>query len=172
MTIGILSSCSNDDDTNTQTVTMRVNHYQNTGIAEGLFLTLLVQEGDNIGTTNWNRLYTTIEGFNYVPGHIYDLSVAIEDIDNPPADASSLKYTLLKIISTQDVDDDTLFEINLKINGQSFMTSSSGYQILNEITIDCNTLCDELDSRLENQDFVVGTFKRLDTNEIQLMEVE
>ncbi|MBK5192246.1 MAG: DUF4377 domain-containing protein [Flavobacteriaceae bacterium] len=153
---------------------MRINHYQNTGIGEGLFLTLMVQEGNNIGSDNWFKFYNTIEGFDYQPGYIYDIKVVVEQVDNPPADGSSLKYTLQEKKSTQEVDIETPFDIDLKINGQNFITknSSSDYELLNQIKIDCNNLCDQLGEIVENQDFVVGTFKRLRSNEIQLIELK
>ncbi|WP_299393726.1 DUF4377 domain-containing protein [uncultured Gelidibacter sp.] len=172
MIVGILFSCSSDDDHQTKIINMRVNHYQNTGMGEGLFLTFLVQEGNAIGTDNWTKLYNTIEGFDYKPGKIYDLSVVVEQVKNPPQDASSLKYTLKEIISTQDVDPEILFDIDLKTNGQSFVTTNSGYELLNQIEIDCNTLCDALNAALENKDFVVGTFKRLPNNDLQLVELK
>lgn len=172
ITIGILCSCSNDDANESRTIAMRVNHYQNTGMAVGPVLTLLVQEGDAIGTNNWSKFYTNIEGFNYVPGKIYNLSVLVEPIKNPPADGSSLKYTLLEVKSIQEVDNETLFDIDLKSNGQSFITTNSGYELLNQIEIDCNSLCDELKAAVQNQGSVVGTFKRVSSTEIRLVEVE
>ena len=172
MVMGVLFSCSDDDNVRPQTIDMRINHYQNTGIAVGPVLTLLVQDGDNIGTDNWTNFYSNIEGFNYVPGRIYNLSVLVEPINNPPADGSSLKYILQEVKSTQEVDSETLFDIDLKINGQSFITTTSGYGLLGQVEIDCNTLCDELDAKVQDQDFVVGTFKRLQNNEIQLVGLE
>ncbi|WNH09918.1 DUF4377 domain-containing protein [Thalassobellus suaedae] len=172
LTVGILLSCSNDNENQPQTIDMRINHYQNTGIGEGLFLTLLVQENSKIGSDSWTKFYNSIEGFNYQPGLIYDIRVMVEQIDNPPADGSSLKYTLREIKSTQEVNYETPFDIDLKINGQSFITTTSGYEILNQIEIDCNNLCDELDTKLQNQDVVVGTFKRLQSTEIQLIGLE
>ncbi len=168
----LLFSCSSDDDNQSQTIEMRINHFQNTGIAVGPVLTLLIQKGDDIGTDNWTKFYSNIEGFNYVPGTIYNLSVKAEPIDNPPADGSSIKYTLIEVKATQEVDNETLFDIDLKINGENFVTTDTGLELLNQINIDCNNLCDELETILQNQDFVVGTFKRVSNNEIQLMELE
>ena len=171
ITIVTLFSCSNDDDSS-RIINMRINHYQNTGIGVGPVLTLLVQEGNAIGTNNWNRFYTSIAGFDYVPGKIYNLSVKVEPIKNPPADGSSLKYTLLEVKSIQEVDNETLFDIDLKTNGQSFITANYGYKLLNQISIDCNGLCDQLESTVENKSSVTGTFKRLSSNEIKLIEIE
>ncbi len=172
MILGILFSCSNDDDNQSQIIEMRINHFQNTGIAISPVLTLLVQRGDNIGTDNWTKFYSNIQGFNYEPGTIYNLLVKIEQIDNPPLDGSSAKYTLMEIVSTQEVDNETLFDIDLKINGENFVTTDTGLELLNQINIDCNNLCDELETILQNQDFVVGTFKRISNNEIKLMGLE
>jgi len=172
MIIGILFSCSKDDNVQSQTIDMRINHYKNTGIGEGLYLTLMVQEGNNIGSDNWFKFYNTIEGFDYQPGYTYDIKVVVEQVDNPPADGSSLKYTLQEIKSTREVDIETPFDIDLKINGQSFITKTSGYKLLDQIEIDCNSLCEELDTKLQNQDFVIGTFRRLQSNEIKLIELE
>lgn len=172
MILGSCHSCSNTSDSESEILTMRVNHYKTTGIGEGLFLTLLVQENDNIGSDNWTRLYTTIKGFNYQPGFIYDIKVSIDQIDNPPADGSSLQYTLQEIISTEEVSNDTEFNIDLKIGGQSFITTTSGYALLDQIEIDCQHLCNELDDKLQHQDFVIGTFTRLESDQIQLIGLE
>lgn len=171
ISIGILFSCSNDDDSS-RIINMRINHYQNTGMALSPVLTLLVQEDNAIGTNNWNRFYDGIGGFNYAPGKIYNLSVKVEEIKNPPADGSSLKYTLLKIKSIQDVNNETLFDVDLKINGQNFVTTNSGYKLLNQIEIDCNSLCNELETTLQNKSSVVATFKRISDNELKLIELE
>ena len=43
--------------------------------------------------------FNNIEGFNYEPGYEYLLTVSTTKIENPPADGSSIKYTLIKQIS-------------------------------------------------------------------------
>jgi hypothetical protein len=48
---------------------------------------------------SWTNFYSNIEGFTYEPGYEYVLQVKTEKIDNPPADASSIKYTLIKQVS-------------------------------------------------------------------------
>ena len=40
-----------------------------------------------------------IEGFDYVEGFTYKLKVKIVKISNPPADASSVKYVLVEVLS-------------------------------------------------------------------------
>lgn len=48
--------------------------------------------------SEWKMFYTSIEGFEYQEGTQYKLSVMITEIENPPADSSSLKYTLLEVL--------------------------------------------------------------------------
>ncbi len=49
----------------------------------------------------WTNLYQEIEGFTYEPGYIYQVSVEAISLDpkKVPADASSIRYSLKKIIS-------------------------------------------------------------------------
>ena len=45
--------------------------------------------------------YQGIDGFYYVPGYEYELRVLQTEVENPPADASSLAYTLLEVVSQE-----------------------------------------------------------------------
>lgn len=59
---------------------------------------LLVQKGKEIVDGEWKNFYANIEGFEYEPGYIYKLEVKEDSIPlaEVPADASSIKYTLVK----------------------------------------------------------------------------
>ena len=48
---------------------------------------------------DYQFFYSTIEGFEYEPGYDYELLVEKTPIANPPADASSLRWTLLEVVS-------------------------------------------------------------------------
>jgi hypothetical protein len=50
---------------------------------------------------DWEHLYSPIEGFEYEKGYNYELLIKEDNVVNPPADASSIKYTLLKIVSKE-----------------------------------------------------------------------
>ena len=82
-------------------VNMMVNSYTVDCIGEMEGTCLLVQEGDLIGTQDWEYFYyfDSIEGFNYEPGFVYGLQVKKTEVKNPPADGSSIRYELVKIIS-------------------------------------------------------------------------
>lgn len=49
--------------------------------------------------TDWEYFYDRIEGFDYEEGYEYVLDVQEQKIENPPADASSIRYKLVREIS-------------------------------------------------------------------------
>ncbi len=57
---------------------------------------MLVKKGN---ASDWEYFYSQIEGFNYEDGNEYVLEVEEKKIENPPADASSIRYVLVKQIS-------------------------------------------------------------------------
>jgi hypothetical protein len=48
---------------------------------------------------SWQNFYEEIEGFQYEAGFEYEIQVEVRKIANPPADGSSLKYVLRRVIS-------------------------------------------------------------------------
>ena len=48
--------------------------------------------------------YNQIEGFTFVEGYEYQLKVQVTPVENPPADGSSLSYTLVEEVSKTAVD--------------------------------------------------------------------
>jgi len=46
----------------------------------------------------WQNFYDQIEGFEWEPGYTYELRVAVHQVENPPADASSLRYELIEVV--------------------------------------------------------------------------
>lgn len=65
-----------------------------TGVAPMKCLQIKEKESDS-----WGNFYSNIEGFTYEPGFEYVLKVKTEKLTNVPADASSIKYTLVKQVS-------------------------------------------------------------------------
>lgn len=57
---------------------------------------LLIKANEN---QNWEYLYDSIINFNYEEGFEYEVLVLEEQVENPAQDASSIKYTLIKVIS-------------------------------------------------------------------------
>ncbi len=84
-------------------INMMVNSYTVSCVGEMEGTCLLVQEGDMIGTDNWENFYfsNSIEGFSYEPGFVYGLEVKKTELENPPLGGSSIKYELVEIVSKE-----------------------------------------------------------------------
>jgi len=48
---------------------------------------------------DWQMFYDRIEGFEYEEGYEYELKVHTEKVENPPMDASSLRWILDEVVS-------------------------------------------------------------------------
>ena len=57
--------------------------------------------------SDWTFFYNKIKGFEFEAGYEYKLQVTITKVVNPPADAPSLEYELIKIISKTPVSSDS-----------------------------------------------------------------
>ncbi|TBW29381.1 DUF4377 domain-containing protein [Gramella sp. KN1008] len=138
---------------------MRINHFRQTGIGEGLHLVYLVQESEEIGGGKWSFFYDEIEGFDYELGYIYDLKVRKVEIENPPLDGSAVKYILVNVRSKEKAPANVSFDINLKNFGHSFITEhEDGPYLLYQYKIDCSNMCESLQSEIESKEIVTGTF--------------
>jgi hypothetical protein len=67
---------------------------------EGPRKCLQVRESEN---GEWTLFYAPIKGFKYEEGTKYAIKVSVEKVLKPMADASSLSYTLVEIVSQQKV---------------------------------------------------------------------
>lgn len=164
-------SCSNDESI--QEVTLKVNHYKPTAIGLDKTLVLMIQENEKIGTNDWSYIYGDIDGFIYEFGFEYELRVIKKNVSNPPADGSSVKYILTDIISKVQVEKGTFFELDLKTDSfnppnYAYGNIMEGFTILNEINIDCNTICNELSSALANENSLKGIFSHVNSDTIKL----
>ena len=56
----------------------------------------------------WSLFYSQIEGFDYEEGYEYVLQVEKEKIENPPADGSSIRYKLVKVVSKKKTESENL----------------------------------------------------------------
>lgn len=75
---------------------------------------LQVQEAEIINPANWKLNYEGIESFNFKEGKLVQLRIKEEITTNPPADGSSIKWILLKvlkekIIKTPSIDSTPTF---------------------------------------------------------------
>jgi hypothetical protein len=51
----------------------------------------------------WRNFFGVIDGFDYEPSYSYELRVEVKRLANPPADAPSLRYRLVEVVSKQKV---------------------------------------------------------------------
>jgi len=65
---------------------------------------------------DWTLFYDQIEGFEHEPGFEYELRLQEEKVENPPADASSIRWTLLEIVSKQRSLEGTTWVLELYVN--------------------------------------------------------
>ena len=54
--------------------------------------------------SDWEMWYVPIEGFDFQEGTQYKIRITITEIENPPADGSSLKYTLVDVLEQSSND--------------------------------------------------------------------
>lgn len=97
-----LSACSMQYQTLDQDSLLYVNSQTKECSGVGPMTCLQVRTTED---QDWQLFYQKIEGFDYEPGYQYQLQVKKETVENPPADSSSIKYTLVKIISKLEVKD-------------------------------------------------------------------
>lgn len=177
----ITLSCKNDDSIEKEII--KINHFKTVayGPFAGLFMN--TQGGEDLGTDKWSIFYNSIENFEYEFGYVYTLSVVKTKIEAPPQDGSDLKYKLEELISKEKIAANTEFEITLRKayteDLELYVTGNrtDGFQILNQIHIDCGDLCEELEA-IQNKDgltTVTGVFKHTDmenTVELKALNVE
>jgi glyoxylase-like metal-dependent hydrolase (beta-lactamase superfamily II) len=77
--------------------------------------------------SDWQMFYDKIEGFDYQEGIQYKLEVMITDVENPPADDSSLKYTLKKVLESLSTG---IFDETLQYTSQPLtIDEKKGYEV-------------------------------------------
>src|SRR5262245_4981182 len=98
---------------------IRVDHYLHPAMGVAPCLCLGVDD-DGSGM---QPLYAGIEGFHYTWGTSYVLKVKVEKVSNPPADGSSVRYTLVSIVKESKVPEGTRFRVH--VIDQAFLRDQS-----------------------------------------------
>jgi heat shock protein HslJ len=60
---------------------------------------------------DYTLFYDQIEGFDYEEGYEYELVILEEQVEDPPADASSIKWTLVSVESKQPAGDSSAVQL-------------------------------------------------------------
>jgi len=101
----VAQSCSDDDDIVRLTVASeRMPAIEPVGLCTVLNL-LAKKEGQS----NWH-IHDAIEGFQYEPGVEWVLDIRSTTIPDPPQDASSVRHTLIRIVSKESKRSENLPE--------------------------------------------------------------
>lgn len=116
----LLFSCSSLKPANEKTYW--VNSYKVDCVGVAPMKCLLVQRGESVVEGQWQNFYSNIEGFEFEPGFIYKLKVKEEKLENVPADASSVKYTLVKVIEKKQ-------DMKLRLNDIWLVISVGGEEV-------------------------------------------
>jgi hypothetical protein len=88
------ASASPAPEMNTYTLYVNSQEVDCVGVAPQKCLQIRRSESES-----WSFFYDKIQGFTFEPGFIYTLKVSEEEIENPPADASSKRIKLEEVIS-------------------------------------------------------------------------
>lgn len=106
-------------------------------------------------TSNWTYFYNAIEGFDYEEGYFYKIKVAVETIENPPADGSSLKYKLIEILDKSKtpllLDQGSWLVTRIK-DMDSFGRNPFIKIDLSQNTINGNTSCNRFSAKIDIND--------------------
>lgn len=94
----LIVSCSNEKPG----TVFWVNSYQIDCVGVGPMRCMLIQKGETREADQWQTFYSKIEGFDYEPGYIYKLLVKEEEREDVPADASSIKYSLIEVLEKKE----------------------------------------------------------------------
>jgi Domain of unknown function (DUF4377) len=91
----------------------------------GTRLCLLMQRADK---GKWELLFEPIEGLHWKWGFRYRIRVREEVVNNPPADASALRFRLVELVARERIPPDELFRITL-----SSIASEDGRPLIKQL---------------------------------------
>ncbi|MCC8087712.1 MAG: DUF4377 domain-containing protein [Rikenellaceae bacterium] len=91
-----LFASSGDKTTDTEELTIASEQIDCVGV--GPQKCLLIKRD---GSDSWEYWYSGIEDFEYEPGYEYVILITKETDENPPADRSTVRYKLHKIVSKE-----------------------------------------------------------------------
>lgn len=100
----VLAACQPVRDTRTSNEAVEKTLYIGPELVDcvgvGPMQCMMVKENPD---DEYQFFYNEIEGFTFEPGYTYEVRVRVEPVANAPADASSLKYTLIEVVSKEAV---------------------------------------------------------------------
>ncbi|MCE9680384.1 DUF4377 domain-containing protein [Shewanella sp. AS1] len=139
----ILTGCNGSDD---KAETLSLSVLSNPTVCTAVGNQLCLDVSGTGPVTAFMHFYGSIEGFTYQWGHFYSMTVEVSEIANPPADGSSLAYTLISIDT--EVEDNLGSEYvysNLELSDAIFTRVDNNYAFYGKefscaAGVDCDTL--------------------------------
>lgn len=98
LALAFLFSCRSGDDLGTQSIWTIADHQVDCMGVGPMRCLLVKREGDQ----DWTMFYSYIEGFDYEQFYEYKILVEEHEIENPPMDASSIRYVLVSILEKKN----------------------------------------------------------------------
>jgi hypothetical protein len=152
-----------------------IDHYPSYYEGEGRHLCLRAKSEEK---PKWHSM-DFIEGFNYEWGYVYELSVKKTQIKNPPADGSSVKYTLVKEISKTKVADSITFNLRIEPGNENFglvpmitKINEETSRYMDVVNFECNRYCEAIEESLQTgKKSVLVTCKHIDPQTIELVDL-
>jgi hypothetical protein len=125
--------------------TYYVDHYQEA--CWGPFPRLCMRTSPD--KASWTFDYDAIEGFTPTWGVVSRVKVRVDPVPNPPADASSVRVTLIETLSSEPVPAGTRFRLH-RLDPNFVEVDAAGNHTLEHVPFSCATpaVCTEIDSRL------------------------
>lgn len=100
---------------------LQISHYKVPCVGDNVQLCFRIENND--GAPEF--FYDAIKGFTYEWGYNYTLLVEKKLRQNPPAGASSLTYTLKKVLRKEKAASGTTFELPLHLNEQPLVETAN-----------------------------------------------
>lgn len=98
----VFSSCSIFKGKQPKTTTIWVNSEKVDCIGVAPMKCLQIQDGEELGT-EWTNQFEPINGFTHKQGFLYKLEITKTKLKDVPADGSSIRYDLVKILDKKPV---------------------------------------------------------------------
>jgi heat shock protein HslJ len=119
-----------------------VAHHLADCVGVGPMKCMLVRETPD---AEWTMFYDKIQGFEYEPGFDYELRIRTEDVPNPPADASSIRYILVEQVSKTPMSNEAGAGVDLVLGDWKLASFSEA--VLTEAGIDVTNAIGALASK-------------------------
>ncbi len=170
--LGTVVACSSLEPSRPTQRTLLVQHHAEECMGPWHQLCLLVKLPQEQQMT---RHYGEIAGFGFEWGYTYEIEVQDHRVANPPADGSSVRTVLQKVVSRQRVPTGTEFEMLLTGGeGRVEEVTPNHYRFYNaaEFTCPAGASCDELRSRISAGERIKYRFRHSAAPEFPLTVVQ